>query len=1020
MNKELIRNIIEEKFLNSKQIQDRDVIRAEYRPTGKKIGIYYFDFANDNVPYDLKNYQEKLLVNDYYNNPGNLQWNYYLVFLRDNVEEKTKARVEEDQIFSRKFLIKPDYLRQFLIYSKSEGKIQHDIVRIWRDKLSAVNLQGIFSERPVTEIRDNIIAGALGDDQEQQPVSEQFETQAPRISRINKLTITTNFIRQYPLPGDYFFGKVNLIKGSNGAGKTSMLEAIELVLCGKTKRNPEINEGANSIQALYNDDNIRDEYSPFNQSKYRMRNAYWYQDDSGRGKTYEAFNRYNFFFSDAAFDIQSSVSGSSLVDNLKNIAFGPEYTRVKARLSTLVNYLSPIRGSLLDEIAGYDATIREAESIIKRFGDPTLFSDLIATFQMAAIESKWLKPLPTSIRSNLAIHQKDISEAEVLISQITNLFPNISSVTVSEFMAEQIRIAELLEEINKRTIIESEIAQQRTIVELLEERLKVLQSSEKYFSSEGSFSVEGMNASIEQLENEVAKETDIYDSFIRIDFSILNEKKRTLNSLKDEIASDVFEKNKTLSETDSRLSVAKSSLNILENLASDIKLKGREFIALSPSSSECPLCESHFQTVGELASRINAAASILSENLEIAALESTILENKENLRRLELQQNCLSNLSALSIKLYSRDNTKEYSIEKIISDLSSVGSTLKSKRSLLEEKRNNRLALKNQGFEENELVQLKSRLEASFKDLKFLSTSFDEVKRLETTLEEQKNSVNVQILQLEVRLTDIDSKLTVEAKAQMISDYKLDKLSEKLRSDQAALKRSLNYFDRLGSYLEYDTFEELSSISLKIVNMSSLLQELKRNQEEAEQKRVALELMRSVAAKKEDAKIKLGNVVPILEMINDILNPKSEDEIFKSFLNANSNEIGEVFSLIHSPQEFTEVVFDEGLQLITTSNNNKPISQISSGQRSALALSVFIALNKKLIHGPDIILLDDPVVFTDDLNVLSFLDYLREMVIFDNRQIFFATASKKVAGLFEKKFSFLNEKEFKRIPLKRN
>ena len=96
-----------------------------------------------------------------------------------------------------------------------------------------------------------------------------------------------------------------------------------------------------------------------------------------------------------------------------------------------------------------------------------------------------------------------------------------------------------------------------------------------------------------------------------------------------------------------------------------------------------------------------------------------------------------------------------------------------------------------------------------------------------------------------------------------------------------------------------------------------------------------------------------------------------------------------------------------------------PMNKISTGQRSALALSIFIALNKKLKHGPYVMIFDDPVTYTDDLNILSFLDYLRELVINENRQLFFATANQKLAGLFEKKFAFLGESEFKVFPFDR-
>jgi len=64
-------------------------------------------------------------------------------------------------------------------------------------------------------------------------------------------------------------------------------------------------------------------------------------------------------------------------------------------------------------------------------------------------------------------------------------------------------------------------------------------------------------------------------------------------------------------------------------------------------------------------------------------------------------------------------------------------------------------------------------------------------------------------------------------------------------------------------------------------------------------------------------------------------------------------------------------------------------------------------------------LIDDPIAHVDDLNSLSFLDYLRELVLMHDRQIYFATASGKLATLFQRKFDFLGEEDFKMIDLSR-
>jgi len=82
------------------------------------------------------------------------------------------------------------------------------------------------------------------------------------------------------------------------------------------------------------------------------------------------------------------------------------------------------------------------------------------------------------------------------------------------------------------------------------------------------------------------------------------------------------------------------------------------------------------------------------------------------------------------------------------------------------------------------------------------------------------------------------------------------------------------------------------------------------------------------------------------------------------------------------------------------------LSEVSTGQRSALALAIFLALNLSADTAPPLLLLDDPIAHADDLNILSFFDYLRALVIHGSRQVVFATADEKVAYLFKKQVFF--------------
>jgi exonuclease SbcC len=89
-----------------------------------------------------------------------------------------------------------------------------------------------------------------------------------------------------------------------------------------------------------------------------------------------------------------------------------------------------------------------------------------------------------------------------------------------------------------------------------------------------------------------------------------------------------------------------------------------------------------------------------------------------------------------------------------------------------------------------------------------------------------------------------------------------------------------------------------------------------------------------------------------------------------------------LFRGIHAPQEFDGVRFNGDIFLNRRGGSECRLTEISTGQRSAL------------------------------------LDSLRELVINGNRQMFFATANAKVANLFARKFDFLGD-SFRDITLDR-
>ena len=77
-----------------------------------------------------------------------------------------------------------------------------------------------------------------------------------------------------------------------------------------------------------------------------------------------------------------------------------------------------------------------------------------------------------------------------------------------------------------------------------------------------------------------------------------------------------------------------------------------------------------------------------------------------------------------------------------------------------------------------------------------------------------------------------------------------------------------------------------------------------------------------------------------------------------------------------------------------------------------------MSMNMSLKNGPPFFIFDDPITYIDDLNILSFLDYLQTVALKGDRQILFATASNKISTLLQKKMDFMQER-FNIIPLNR-
>jgi chromosome segregation protein len=182
---------------------------------------------------------------------------------------------------------------------------------------------------------------------------------------------------------------------------------------------------------------------------------------------------------------------------------------------------------------------------------------------------------------------------------------------------------------------------------------------------------------------------------------------------------------------------------------------------------------------------------------------------------------------------------------------------------------------------------------------------------------------------------------------------------------------------------------------------------------------------RDLPKKIQDWKLKLGkhrNEEKALhdagKVLDDLIQNASLENATRDALDAIGEQINEVFSRIHSPREYEYAGSPDVLLQTADGHDARTLDEVSTGQRAAFALSIFLARNRTAMAAPPVLLIDDPIAHVDDLNALSFIDYLRDLAVNSGRQIFFATADTRVASLFSKKFSFMGD-AFRTITLVR-
>jgi len=992
-----------------------DLFKGILNIKDKAAGVYYIDVSGKPVE-DFDQYQEDMLAKDYYNHPGSIQWNYYLLLMRDEVSDDERKKLERNDKYARKYLFTEDDFTDFFQLTKSAASVDVNILQEWKQELDSVDLQEVYGSESITSVALRFEQNKTIKVIPHKAAAAEKKGDNERLKKISTLQLMSTY-RPFPLLRNYKFGSVNLIKGINGVGKTSLFEALELIICGRTFRNPDQKYDEGAIQSVFNDSAKvvqKLDCSQGANAKYRARDLAWYSNNSVRDHELDiSFNRYNFFNSDAAYRFSNSTNETDVHSALFNIVFGPEYDHITSRIEKVHDKLRPLYNNYVRDQREAKNAKSLAEQEIKKLRK----ADALGPLKQSVINDQKLLDL-IDIVEDL---EKNLLKIEDVSVRIKTLLDSIKKTELLDSPGELKQKRQAWQSRNDR--LESfrikftgfgTAKEENAIKELrLKTRQTLLLLAMKYLNDERYFQLEGVGNKIADLELELRKLEKLQSDLYEINTEKLAQESKSIPELVEEFANAKRALNKDILDRENERKAILEKFGKVEQLVQEIKSLGAEFLQNDPGATNCPLCQTGFNRE-DLENKIRQLVqNSETGNVDVfGALDKKLSEFRPQLELLEQRE---SEVKKLQGAFGSLNNfpTGGKSIKDLMVDANALLSSREQLVQQLDQFKALLNAAQSNGLSEVEFKVVKQQLSMDEPETTFNFNNKKAFEHLITAVEKALGELNTNAEQIARDKSLAEIQFKSEMGLPLEETFTLKLIRQQLDQEDATLRSIESCFEKLAEVIRFsnDTTVQSMVVNAEILSRHLALFKTELQGQEAlkNQEKLLVNAELTLAHTNE----MIERFEPACNKLKRMMEEKGNSKLALFFDN-NLTEILDVFKSIHMPKEFSSIKIDNRqISLVTEKGTPRKITEISTGQRSALVLSIFITLNRKLKNGPDIILFDDPVSFVDDLNSLSFLDFLRYFVLKEGKQIFFATANSRLANLFERKFQFLGDEDFK-------
>ena len=642
------------KYGNLEYIAD-GVFRAVDEYAGRGYAIRYFDLADDLIGKvdRLREYQEEILSDTYFSDKSftDLRWNHYLYFItskaaaQNNAFARAKAKAETDREYARKTVILENDIDSLLIEPPvAVQEMPADLASIWTSRLEEKGLAYVLDEGvSVPEAARRIVSGHKQKAEKIiTPLALTPSEQAAAQCFLKSLSITG--FRPYPEQKTHEFGRVNLIYGSNGTGKTSLLEAIEFLFCGQTRRPGEFMIKT-SVSAAFvgGGDNLVTSTRTTNQ-QLRSRHSHWYAKTDPKKLTLsESFGKFNFLDTDAAVHLSVDDSEARIGRDVMRLLLGSGAEKLNDRLERVRVKLEEFAKDRQREVSIDCQLLTAARQRLDALGKEPQISDALFEELCAALKGLNWRVLPTtkqdaaSVRENLRI---SLTATQILVRYGIAMLATSDDVLLK-------RRATILEAIKSATEVSTKLKDSSLVLAQvgrnqakLRSLLAALDALLPYAEAEYSKNATEMLECRQRVDSLASRLSTFGQDNIGADMSeVLEVPVGTATATAIAILTDT---ERQLTDTQRTLKAMEATQANLSILRQRLLNTAQELLRKASNPDHCPICHTEFET-GQLQARMLSGVIEDSES-RLGELQAAVLLAEQELAQRQRRSIALSKL----------------------------------------------------------------------------------------------------------------------------------------------------------------------------------------------------------------------------------------------------------------------------------------------------------------------------------------------------------------------------------------